>query len=108
MNFGIILYIAPAIHVTVIVASDSAMVGSMYSLTCTITGAERLTDAVVTYQWRKNGTVVSDQQMATLSFSSLIISDAGNYTCQATVTSILLSNPIINTSSSSVVLACKI
>ena len=95
------------------VASGSVatpMVGSMYSLNCTVIGAERLSDAgaMMIYQWRKNGAVVSDQTMAILFFSSLTISDAGNYTCQATVTSRLLSDPIINSSSSSIVLACKI
>jgi hypothetical protein len=77
------------------------MVGSMYSLTCAITGAEGLTDTMVTYQWRKNGGVVSDQTMATLSFSSLSFSDAGSYTCQATVTSSLLSDPITTAPSNS-------
>jgi hypothetical protein len=88
------------------------MVGSMYSLTCNITGAERLADhdAMVTYQWFKNGAVVSRQTMATLSFSPLTPSDAGNYTCRATVTSSLLSDPIISASNTSnlIVLACKI
>ena len=85
------------------------MVGSMYSLTCTVTGAERLTDAMVTYQWLKNSAVVSGQTMATLSFSPLTFSDAGRYTCQATVTSNLLSAPINTASSNSenVQLTCR-
>ena len=85
------------------------MVGSMYSLTCTVTGAERLTDAMLTYQWLKNGVVVSGQTMATLSFSSLTFSDAGSYTCQATATSSLLSAPITTASinSESVRLTCR-
>ena len=80
------------------------MVGSLYSLTCTVTGAERLADAgaMVTYQWIKNGAVVSDQTMATLSFSPLTFSDAGSYTCQATITSSLLSDPINTALSNSV------
>ena len=75
----------------------------MYSLTCTVTGAERLTDAgaMVAYQWLKNGAVISGQTMATLSFSPLTSSDAGSYTCQATVTSSLLSDPITTASSNS-------
>ena len=85
----------------------------MYSLTCTVTGAEGLTDAdaMVTYQWFKNGAVVSDQTMATLSYSPLTFSDAGSYTCQATVTSSLLSNPINITTSSnseSLQLTCRL
>ena len=80
------------------------MVGSVYSLTCTVTGAERLTDAgaMVTYQWLKNGAVVSDQTMATLSFSPLTFSDAGRYTCQMTITSSLLRVPDISHSINSV------
>ena len=74
----------------------------MYSLTCAVTGAERLTDAMVTYTWSKNGTLLSGQTMATLSFSPLTFSDAGSYTCQVTVTSSLLSGPISNISASPV------
>ena len=66
-------------------------------------------EASMTYQWLKNGAVVSGQKMATLSFSPLTFSDAGNYTCQATVTSSLLSDPITTASSSSesVQLTCR-
>ena len=69
----------------------------MYSLTCTVSGAEGLIDAggMVTYQWLKDSLVVQDQTMATLSFSPLTFSDTGSYTCRATVTSsLLLSDPI--------------
>ena len=88
------------------------MVGSMYSLTCTVTGAEGLTDAgaMVTYQWLKNGAVVLNQTMATLFFQSLVISDAGSYTCEATVTSsLLMSGPTTTASSNSlsVRLTCR-
>ena len=78
----------------------------MYSLTCTVTGAERLMDAgaTVTYQWLKNYTVVLGQTMATLSFSSLTFSDAGRYTCRATVTSSLFSAPISQLNSSNAVI----
>ena len=83
----------------------------MYFLTCNVTGAGGLTDAgaMVTYQWLKNGAVVSGQTMATLSFSPLIFSDAGSYTCQATVTSSLVSDPITTNSTNSidVTLTCK-
>ena len=75
----------------------------MYSLTCTVTGVERLTDAggMVAYQWLKNAAVVSGQTVATLSFSPLTFSDAGSYTCQATVISSLLSDPITTASANS-------
>ena len=85
------------------------MAGSMYSLTCTVTGAEGLTDSTTNYQWFKNGEVVSGQTMETLSFTSLSFSDAGGYTCQATVMSNLLSGPITMNSTNTVEvrLTCK-
>ena len=105
------VFSSPVPTITVRVASSvgTPMVGSMYSLTCTITGAGRLASAMMTYQWLKNGAVVSGQTVATLSFSPLTSSDAGSYTCQATVTSILLSDPITTASSNSlsVRLACR-
>ena len=74
----------------------------MYSLTCAVIGAESLTDAMVTYQWSKNGAAVLGQTMATLSFSPLTFSDAGSYTCRATVSSSLLGGPISSISASPV------
>ena len=88
------LHTDPTITSTVSIASNVAtpMVGSMYFLNCTITGADRLTNPMVFYGWFKNGIYmeVSDQTMETLSFSSLTFSDAGRYSCQATVMSSLL------------------
>ena len=81
----------------------------MYSLTCAVTGAESLTGAIVTYQWFKNGAVVSNQTMGILSFHSLVFSDAGTFTCLATVASSLLSGPITTSSASlfNITLSCK-
>ena len=58
---------------------------SGYSLTCgvTVTGAE---NPSITYQWTKNnGTQTQVGTDRVLSFSPLRLSDAGQYTCQATV-----------------------
>ena len=74
----------------------------MYTLTCAVTGAERLTDAMVTYQWFKNGVMVSGEIMAALSFQSLVLANDGRYGCQATVISSLLSGPISSNSINSV------
>jgi hypothetical protein len=74
------------------------MVGSMYSLTCIVTGAERLTDSTIDYQWLKDGETVTEETNKTLSFTVLTLSDTGSYTCQATVISSLLSAPINSTS----------
>ena len=63
------------------------MLGQSYSLTCgvTVTGAANLT---ITYQWTKNnGTQTQVGTDRVLSFSPLRLSDAGRYTCQATVIS---------------------
>ena len=81
----------------------------MYSLTCTVTGAERLTNFMITYQWFKDDVVMSDQMMEALSFTSLLFSDAGGYTCEATVMSSLLNDPIStnNSSPTDITLTCK-
>ena len=99
----------PTITVTVTAGVATPMAGSMYSLNCTVTGAEGLTDSTTNYQWYKNGEVVSDQTVETLSFTSLSFSDAGGYTCQATVMSNLLSGPITMSSTNTVEvhLTCK-
>ena len=98
------LRFAAALNITVRVDTDVAtpMAGSTYSLTCTVTGAEGLTGSTTTYQWFKDGVMVSGQTMETFSFTSLSFSDAGGYTCQATIMSNLLSGPITTTSSNSV------
>ena len=100
-------------NITVSVTADIAtlIAGSVYSLTCNVTGAERLTDSTTNYQWFKNGEVLSGQTMETLSFTSLSFSDAGGYTCQVTVMSSLLmiSGPITMNSTNTVEvrLTCK-
>ena len=101
------IFSSPDPTITVSIASGSLatpMVGSMYSLTCTVSGAEGLTDSMMTYQWLKDGVEVSGQTMImdTLSFSPLASSDAGSYTCQATVTSSLLRDSITTAPSNSV------
>ena len=60
--------------------------GQSYTLTCSASGA-----SVTTYQWRKDGTVLSETR-PTLSFTPLRLSDAGRYTCEVTADGILLSN----------------
>ena len=85
------------IHVRVekvVTPNSSSDPTSVASLTCTVTGAERLTNSSITYQWFKDGVMVSGQTRKTLSFTPLSFSDAGGYTCQATLMSSLLSGPI--------------
>ena len=71
------------------------MLGQSYSLICGVTRAENL-DSSIAYQWTKNnGTQTQVPSGAeTLSFSILRFSDAGQYTCQATVSSPHLNDDI--------------
>ena len=101
------LLLDPAITVTVSTGGVTPIVGAMYSLTCTVIGAESLTDSTMTYQWFKDGGVVSDQTVENLSFTSLTFSDAGEYICEATVMSGLLSGHITTARSNSVDLTLK-
>ena len=70
---------------------------SGYSLMCGVTGAENLNPSV-SYQWTKNNGTLTQIQVgadpSVLSFSPLRLSDAGRYTCQATVSSPYLSSDI--------------
>ena len=79
--------------ITAMVSGGTPIVGESYSLTCTVTGADQL-NPTITYQWFKDNTVVSGETQSTLSFSSLSLSDAGQYRCDVTVSSTLLSQPI--------------
>ena len=63
--------------------------GQDFSLNCMISGAESL-NPILTYQWIKNNVTGRMQvgfNISTLSFSSLRLSDAGQYSCQVTVSS---------------------
>ena len=63
--------------------------GQAFSLKCTISGVEAL-NPILTYQWTKSnstGRMQVGSNTSTLSFSSLRLSDAGQYSCQVTVNS---------------------
>ena len=68
-----------------------------YSLTCGVNGAGNL-NPTITYQWTKNNGTQTQIQIGAnpkvLSFSPFSLSDAGQYTCQATVSSPYLSDSI--------------
>ena len=83
--------------ITAMVSGGTPTVRESYSLTCTVTGADRL-NPMITYQWFKDNTAVSGETQSTLSFSSLSLSDTGQYRCDVTVISTLLSQPVINMS----------
>ena len=83
-----------------------------YSLTCSVSGADNL-NASITYQWTtNNGTQTQIQvgmgnhpKLVTLPFSPLRLSDAGNYTCQAIVSSDNIT--VIVMDSQDVVIQCE-
>ena len=52
------------------------MLGEKYTLRCIVNGTN-----FTTYQWRKDGSVISGESGPTLSFSPLLLSDAGGYKC---------------------------
>jgi hypothetical protein len=62
--------------------------GHGFSLSCVVSGAENL-NPTVTYNWIKNnGTrILVGSNRSILSFPSLRLSDAGQYSCQATIIS---------------------
>ena len=90
---------SPEPVITAMVSGGTPTVGESYSLTCTVTGADRL-NPTISYQWFKDNTVVSGETQSTLSFSSLSLSDAGQYRCRVTVASALLNINISNSSHS--------
>ena len=63
-----------------------------YSLMCGVTGTENLNSSIA-YQWtNSSGAEIGTDKM--FLFSSLRVSDAGQYTCRATVSSPYLNSDI--------------
>ena len=88
---------SPEPVITAMVSGGTPTVGESYSLTCTVTGADRL-NPTITYQWFKDNTVVSGETQSTLSLSSLGLS-VGQYRCDVVVGSIRLSQVLTSQSS---------
>ena len=59
-----------------------------YSLSCEVSGAS---GPVSTYQWKRDDNVLSETG-AILSFSSLSLSDAGQYICRVSVDGMMLNH----------------
>ena len=89
-----------AVPMVTAIISDSGVtpaVGQPYTLSCSIRGVERL-DSSVTYQWIKYDDLDMEMQLMAnsenYSFSSLNLSDSGNYSCMVVVRSNYLDNDI--------------
>ena len=92
--YYVIVSSAPFIGITVTANPNSPlMVGQNYTLTCEVSGAERLSP-MIAYQWTRNNQGVSDNNLKTLNLSPLRFSHAGSYACNVTVSSALLSSNI--------------
>ena len=98
-----ILIIAPPLML-VITANGSPIEGQTYSLTCDLMGDEALAVTTTSIRWDRltltprNGI----SQVATLSFPSLTVADAGDYRCTNTITSHYLTSVITETQEATV------
>ena len=92
-------YVSLVITAEVVSSGDPPAVGQNYSLVCTVIGAD-VFNPTINYQWFK--TTPSRTQVGTnsptLTFDPLLLSDAGQYNCEATVSSSLLQQDITITS----------
>ena len=72
--------------------SAALMVGQTgYTLTCDVFGADRL-NPTITYQWTRNDERVPGGSSRILNLPPLSLSIAGNYTCNVTISSALLTS----------------
>ena len=91
-------------------ASGSAVAGEEYSITCTVMGADNL-DAAFRVEWRRPGggtLLIGTQSSLTHTFSPLGQGDAGQYTCEAMITTdLLLLSPLTRTDMLDITVAGK-
>ena len=90
---------SPALTAEVVPPGDPPVLGQSYSLMCIVTGAGSL-NPTINYQWFKttpNRTQVGTNS-PTLTFDPLVLSDAGLYSCEATISSYQLSQDVTITS----------
>ena len=78
--------IAPLVSVQISDGGATPVAGESYSLTCSVSGAENL-NPTITYQWTQNNDTVTHMNSETLPFSTLRVTDAGDYVCQLNVNS---------------------
>ena len=71
----------PPIFATITESTTTPTVGQGYTLNCTLSGVK----GTPTYQWRKNGSIINGHVEHSCSFLPLTLSDAGQYSCIATL-----------------------
>ena len=92
-------YTAPIVYATVSGSESAPVVGQPYTLSCSVSGDEMLESSrSVTYQWMKYEESGMETALETvseiISFSSLYLSDSGNYSCSAVISSSYLDSSI--------------
>ncbi len=79
-----------------------------YTLTCVATPPSSLEVTSPTYQWRRNGQVVHDQNNSELNLSPLPLSeDEAKYICQYTASSVYVNNVDVTSPTHTIALMCK-
>ena len=100
--------LSPAPDVTVLITtSGSAVVGMSYTLNCTVSGADNL-EATTSIEFiGPNFSGSGTGTFIRLPLLALELTDAGGYTCTATVRSDLLTNDLISNDTVDVTLQSK-
>ena len=85
-----LFYLAPTVEIN---TTGNPVEGDHYNLTCSVSGYQSfIMNATVAYEWLKNSTLINNQ--TSLIFGSIDRSDSGTYTCQVTISSLLLNSDI--------------
>ena len=94
-----LMYVVPSISVS-ITGSDDAVALRSYTLTCSVTAPDTLDPTSPSYQWMRNGVILSGETGQTFVFTPLRteVNSVYMYTCQYTATSPYLNNNVDITS----------
>ena len=97
--------VAPIINISITDGGIAPNVEQSYVMTCRVYGAENL-NATIEYEWRDHSSMLIGHSN-NHTFTSLGLSDAGLYTCKATITSSYLTERINTTASHNVTIQSK-